>query len=65
MRRKEKRGAKHGSDGEEDVGAAGLLPGQGTMFQPAVDWLSDERRAHFAQWREGTMRDLERIEATA
>ncbi|KAK5112668.1 hypothetical protein LTR85_011179 [Meristemomyces frigidus] len=60
LRRKEKH-AKF-DDGLEDVGAAGLLPGLGTMFQSAVDWLSDERRAEYAMWKKGIMRDIAVIE---
>ncbi|EMC97346.1 hypothetical protein BAUCODRAFT_448811 [Baudoinia panamericana UAMH 10762] len=48
LRRKEKHGGRDDSDG--NLGPAGLLPGLGTMFQPAVDWLSDERRANYAEW---------------
>ncbi|KAK4539795.1 hypothetical protein LTR36_010329 [Oleoguttula mirabilis] len=60
LRRKEKH-AKF-DDGWEDLGAAGLLPGLGTMFQPAVDWLSDERRAEYALWENGIMREMAVIE---
>ncbi|KAK5134828.1 hypothetical protein LTR08_006060 [Meristemomyces frigidus] len=56
LRRKEKH-AKF-DDGLEDVAAAGLLPGLGTMFQPAIDWLSDERRAEYAMWKEDIMRKM-------
>jgi origin recognition complex subunit 6 len=63
LRRKEKRGGKRADDGwEDEVGAAGLLPGLGTMFQPAIDWLSDERRAEYAQWKKGIMREIAVIE---
>lgn len=55
LRRKDKRG-KLGE--ETDVGAAGLLPGLGTMFQPAVDWLSEQRRAEYAEWKEDILRQV-------
>lgn len=53
LRRKEKRGS--GEDG--DVGAAGLLPGLGTMFQPAVDWLSEERQEDYVRWKRDVLRE--------
>lgn len=63
LRRKE----KHPVDGldEDDPGAAGLLPGLGTMFQPAVDWLSDERRAEYALWKQNVMGELAAVELAA
>ena len=52
LRRKEKHARRPGlAEDEEATSAAGLLPGLGTMFQPAVDWLSDERRAAFVAWK--------------
>lgn len=67
LRRKEKHGRKAGdwTVGEEDTGAAGLLPGLGTMFQAAVDWLSEERRAGFAVWKRSILRELAALEAEA
>ena len=47
LHRREKHGAVDGSD----VGAAGLLPGLGTMFQPSIDWLSEERQEDFVRWK--------------
>lgn len=66
LRRKEKRGGKQ-ADGVlgEDVGAAGLFPGLGTMFQPAIDWLSDERRADYAQWKKEILRGIAAVEQKA
>lgn len=61
LRRKEKHARRNG-DGLEDLGAAGLLPGLGTMFQPAVDWLSEERRAEYAMWKKGMMREIAKFE---
>lgn len=54
LRRRE----KHGEVDDEDLGPAGLLPGLGTMFQPAVDWLSDDRRQDFAVWKKATLREI-------
>lgn len=65
LRRKEKHGGKAAIGSEDDVGAAGLLPGLGTMFQPAVDWLSDERRREYAVWKKGIIKEISEIEAQA
>ncbi|KAK3066195.1 hypothetical protein LTR53_017552, partial [Teratosphaeriaceae sp. CCFEE 6253] len=64
LRRKEKH-AKRAKDldEDEDVGAAGLLPGLGTMFQPAVDWLSNERRADYEVWVKGIRREMAKMPA--
>ena len=56
LRRKEKH-AKF-DDKVEDLEAAGLLPGLGTMFQPAIDWLGDDRRAQYAIWRDDILREI-------
>ena len=61
LRRKE----KHGTADVDEIGAAGLLPGLGTMFQPAVDWLSDERRADYARWKRSILREVAMVEGTA
>jgi origin recognition complex subunit 6 len=67
LRRKEKHGGKAAlaAEGllEDDLGAAGLLPGLGTMFQPAIDWLSDENRADYARWKKGILKECAAIEA--
>ncbi|KAK4570005.1 hypothetical protein LTR86_002975 [Recurvomyces mirabilis] len=60
LRRKEKHASR--PDGPEDVGAAGLLPGLGTMFQPAVDWLSDERRAEYKKWEKNVFDQIRELE---
>ncbi|KAK4895603.1 hypothetical protein LTR27_006386 [Elasticomyces elasticus] len=60
LRRKEKH-AKRDSEVDEDLGAAGLLPGLGTMFQPALDWLSDERRADYKLWEKDIYREMAAI----
>ena len=61
LRRKEKH-AKRLSNDEDDVGPAGLLPGLGTMFQPAIDWLSEDKQAHFARWKKSALQQLAIIE---
>lgn len=33
-----------------------------TMLQPRVDWLSPERRDHYAEWKAGMMRKIEELE---
>jgi origin recognition complex subunit 6 len=64
LRRKEKHSQR--KIGDEDVyGPAGLLPGLGTMFQPAVDWLSEERREDFAAWKQDILSSVEAIEQEA
>ncbi|KAK0250244.1 hypothetical protein LTR48_001458 [Friedmanniomyces endolithicus] len=63
LRRKEKHAKRNdGFAGEEDVGAAGLLPGLGTMFQPAVNWLSEERRAEYKLWEKNLYREMAAIQ---
>jgi origin recognition complex subunit 6 len=51
-----RQGKRNGAD-EDDLGAAGILPGLGTMFQPAVDWLSDDRRTDYVHWRKAILRE--------
>lgn len=60
LRRKEKH-AQRPLD-EDDHGPAGLLPGLGTMFQPAVDWLSEERQSEFAMWKQDLLQSVTAIE---
>jgi origin recognition complex subunit 6 len=35
------------------------------MFQPGVDWLSEERRAEFDAWKEDLLADVALIEQRA
>jgi origin recognition complex subunit 6 len=63
LRRKEKHSQR--KIGDEDQNPAGLLPGLGTMFQPAVDWLSEERRAEFEEWKEELLGSVALIEQEA
>ena len=61
LRRKEKHvRRKVGKD--DDPGPAGLLPGLGTMFQPSLDWLSDDRRADYVTWKKDIMREIRMME---
>lgn len=60
LRRKEKHSQR--KIGEDDHEPAGLLPGLGTMFQPAVDWLNEDRRADFAVWKQDVLRSITEIE---
>ncbi|KAF2720566.1 hypothetical protein K431DRAFT_295059 [Polychaeton citri CBS 116435] len=62
LMRKEKHGGRPTFDG---TSRAGLSPGLGTMFQPAVDWLSPERCAEFSQWKRMISLELEAIASTA
>jgi origin recognition complex subunit 6 len=35
------------------------------MFQPAVDWLSEERRAEFDAWKEDLLESVAVVEQNA
>ena len=62
LRRKE----KHGSVDELDQpGPSGLAFGLGTMFQPPLDWLSDDRRAEYANWKSNMMERIAAVERNA
>lgn len=63
LRRKEKHSQR--KIGEEEQKPAGLLPGLGTMFQPAVDWLSEERRGDYEAWKEDLLGDVVLVEQAA
>ncbi|KAL4898122.1 origin recognition complex, subunit 6 [Aspergillus ambiguus] len=41
----------------------GLLPGLGTMMQPRVDWLSDERREDYILWEKDIRARMAQVEA--
>lgn len=60
-----RRNEKHGMVDADDPGPAGLAPGLGTMFQPAVDWLSDDRRAEYARWKKTILREITMLEGKA
>lgn len=62
LRRKEKHGKLEDDYG---LGRAGLLPGLGTMFQPAVDWLSEERMLEFERWKRDVSREVAVLEGCA
>ena len=40
----------------------GLLPGLGTMMQHRVDWLSEDRREDFLEWKADIMERIEKME---
>ncbi|KXS99378.1 hypothetical protein AC578_8996 [Pseudocercospora eumusae] len=64
LRRKEKHGGKEAMDiGGGRINAAGLEYGLHTMFQPAVDWLSEESREEYRVWNKEILREIEGIEA--
>lgn len=59
LRRKE----KHANRPEDESdSAAGLKPGLGTMFQDAVDWLSEDRRDDYQSWKKQIYTSIERME---
>ena len=60
LRRKEKHSQRKLDD--NDNGPAGLLPGLGTMFQPAVDWLSEDRQADFMMWKQEMLETVAAVE---
>lgn len=47
-------------DSAEERG--GLLQGLGTMMQEKVDWLSEERRTDYEDWKGGIMKRIHQIE---
>ncbi|OQO03686.1 hypothetical protein B0A48_10351 [Cryoendolithus antarcticus] len=63
LRRMEKHAQRSEMLDEHDAGAAGLLPGLGTMFQPAVDWLSEERQAAYVDWKAEILVQIAAIES--
>jgi origin recognition complex subunit 6 len=48
-------------DAEDDLGDV-LLPGLGTMMQDSVDWLSEEKKLSFLDWKDGIMRRIRSID---
>jgi origin recognition complex subunit 6 len=48
----------HLDDGTEEDPEDLLLPGLGTMMQDSVDWLSEERKLHFLDWKDGIMKRI-------
>ncbi|OAX78369.1 hypothetical protein ACJ72_07326 [Emergomyces africanus] len=49
----------------EDVSAktkGGLQPGLGTMMQDRLNWLSEDMREDYLEWKEGVMRRIRAIE---
>ncbi|KAE8133521.1 origin recognition complex, subunit 6 [Aspergillus pseudotamarii] len=43
----------------------GLLPGLGTMMQDRVDWLSDDRKEDYLEWKAAVLARIEQIQKTA
>lgn len=68
LRRREKHAPRpsSGADGDDSdfdgLGRAGLRSGLGTMFQDAVDWLSEERSRDYRDWETWVRSEIERIE---
>lgn len=40
----------------------GLLPGLGTMMQDRVDWLSEDRREDFREWKDDILKRIQKME---
>ncbi|KAF2227144.1 origin recognition complex, subunit 6 [Elsinoe ampelina] len=65
LRRKEKHAPRPTANADEDDDedtAAGLQVGLGTMFQDAIDWLSDDRREEYREWKAGILHRLDELE---
>lgn len=72
LRRKEKhaprpplpQGSENGQGGADAgvLGKAGLRSGLGTMFQDAVDWLSEERCHDYEEWESWIRGEVDRAE---
>ncbi|KAE8377025.1 origin recognition complex, subunit 6 [Aspergillus bertholletiae] len=43
----------------------GLLPGLGTMMQDRVDWLSDDRKEDYIEWKAAVLARIEQLQKTA
>lgn len=54
-----------GSILSKDAARGGLLPGLGTMMQDRVDWLSEDRREDYMEWKADMMARIEQIQAAA
>lgn len=50
-----------GSLMSKDDSRGGLLPGLGTMMQDRVDWLSEDRREDYVDWKADIMGRIERM----
>lgn len=48
----------------KDASRGGLLPGLGTMMQDRVDWLSEDLREDYMEWKADVMARIERMERT-
>ncbi|KAH8425009.1 uncharacterized protein LDX57_002755 [Aspergillus melleus] len=49
----------------KDNGRGGLLPGLGTMMQDRVDYLSEDRREDYVEWKAEVMARIKQMERTA
>ena len=54
IRRKRIHLEEEAEDDPEDL----LLPGLGTMMQDSIDWLSDEKKLQFLDWKDGIMKKI-------
>lgn len=48
----------------KDANRGGLLPGLGTMMQDRVDWLSEDRKEDYLEWKDDILGRIERMERT-
>jgi origin recognition complex subunit 6 len=53
---------RRATNGSREMEDGGLLPGLGTMMSDRLDWLSEERRVDFLEWKAGVMERIRIIE---
>ncbi|EAW06725.1 uncharacterized protein ACLA_084200 [Aspergillus clavatus NRRL 1] len=58
-------GAGRGFSLEDSSKRKGLLPGLGTMMQDRVDWLSEDRREDYVEWKADMMAQIGQMEKAA
>ena len=62
-RRRKRRKGREATDAHAQEDPEGvLLPGLGTMMQDAVDWLSEERKLDYLDWKEVMIGRIRRLE---
>ncbi|OJD12228.1 hypothetical protein AJ78_07133 [Emergomyces pasteurianus Ep9510] len=61
-RRASRREAGRRSEDSSAKAKAGLQPGLGTMMQDRINWLSEDMREDYLEWKEGVMRRIQAIE---
>ncbi|KOC18119.1 hypothetical protein AFLA70_252g001981 [Aspergillus flavus AF70] len=62
---KRQKTTKSGSSLAKHSSRKGLLPGLGTMMQDRVDWLSDDRKEDYLEWKAAVLARIEQIQKSA